>query len=123
MHSLESSQLSITPERTHAELMRWRTHPSQVHPLVWTHQSGRKSLVLGATADYVVGMSMEDGRALLCRLRDAATAPENIYTHQWTPGDTIIWDNTGTMHRVMPYALDSGRMMHHTTLAGEEALA
>ena len=25
-------------------------------PLVWTHESGRKSLVLGATADHIVGM-------------------------------------------------------------------
>ena len=29
----------------------WRTRPAKEHPLVWTHRSGRRSLVLGATAD------------------------------------------------------------------------
>jgi len=27
------------------------------------------------------------------------------------------------MHRVIPYAAESGRMMHRTTLVGEEVLA
>ena len=34
----------------------------------------------------------------------------------------LIWDNTGTMHRVLPYDVHSGRTMHRTTLLGEEAL-
>jgi hypothetical protein len=33
----------------------------------------------------------------------------------------VIWDNTGSMHRALPYALDSGRMMHRTKLRGEES--
>jgi alpha-ketoglutarate-dependent taurine dioxygenase len=122
VHSLESSQLFVTPEPSYAELMKWRSYPTKVHPLVWTHWSGRKSLVLGATAYYIEGMSFEEGRALLCRLRDQATQRSNVYSHKWTDGDTLIWDNTGTMHRVTPYALNSGRMMHRTTLAGEEPL-
>jgi len=32
-------------------------------------------------------------------------------------------DNTGTMHRALEYPLDSGRMMHRTTLQGEEPFA
>jgi alpha-ketoglutarate-dependent taurine dioxygenase len=31
--------------------------------------------------------------------------------------------NTGTMHRALPYAMDSDRMMHRTKLHGEESLA
>jgi alpha-ketoglutarate-dependent taurine dioxygenase len=122
VHSLETSQYYITPEPSYAELLRWRGHPPKVHPLVWTHRSGRKSLVLGSTASHVADMPLDEGRALLIRLRDAATRPENVFTHKWTPGDTLIWDNTGVMHRVTPYAIDSGRMMHRTTLAGEEPL-
>jgi len=90
--------------------------------LVWTHQSGRKSLLLGATSDYVLGVSVEESRALLARLRDWATQPQYVYRHEWQPGDLLIWDNTGTMHRVLPYAVDSGRLMHRTILAGEEPL-
>ena len=41
--------------------------PAKEHPLVWTHRSGRRSLVLGATTDHVVGMDRDEGRALLAR--------------------------------------------------------
>ena len=39
-----------------------------------------------------------------------------------TLGDAVMWDNTGTMHRALPYSVDSGRLMHRTILAGEEPL-
>jgi alpha-ketoglutarate-dependent taurine dioxygenase len=79
--------------------------------------------VLGATASHIEGMSLEEGRALLCRIREWTTQPQFVYQHHWHVGDLVIWDNTGVMHRVQPYPLDSGRMMHRTTLVGEEALA
>ena len=44
--------------------------PTKACPMVWTHRSGRKSLLLGATADYVIGLSVEESCALLARLRD-----------------------------------------------------
>jgi alpha-ketoglutarate-dependent taurine dioxygenase len=123
VHCFENAQRMITPEPSYATLQMWQRLVPKEHPLVWQHRSGRKSLVLGATAEHVAGMSLPEGRALLCKLLEWASRRENVYTHEWTPGDLIIWDNTGTMHRVLPYALDSGRMMHRTTLDGEEPLA
>ena len=122
VHSAERSQYYVTPEMSYDEIAFWQKSPTKACPIVWTHQSGRKSLLLGATADYVVGYSVEESRALLARLRDWATQPQYVYQHQWQPGDLLIWDNTGTMHRALPYAVDSGRLMHRTILAGEEPL-
>ena len=122
VHSAERSQYYVRPEMSYEELLLWQKSPTKTCPIVWTHRSGRKSLLLGATADYVVGMPVEQSRALLTRLRDWATQPRYVYRHQWQPGDLLIWDNTGTMHRVLPYAEDSGRLMHRTILAGEEPL-
>ena len=122
VHSAERSQYYVTPEMSHDEITFWQKSPTKACPIVWTHQSGRKSLLLGATADYVIGLSVEDSRALLARLRDWATQPQYVYRHEWQPGDLLIWDNTGTMHRALPYAVDSGRLMHRTILAGEEPL-
>ncbi|MDX1734913.1 MAG: hypothetical protein R3228_11125 [Halioglobus sp.] len=34
----------------------------------------------------------------------------------------FIWDNTGTMHRALPYPMDSGRLMYRTQIAGEEPI-
>jgi alpha-ketoglutarate-dependent taurine dioxygenase len=123
LHSLETSQRYITPEPSYAELQGWQSMPAKVHSLVWTHRSGRRSLVLGATASHIVGMGLDEGRKLLCRLREWATQPQYIYRHHWSVGDLLIWDNTGTMHRVLSYAIDSGRLMHRTILRGEESLA
>lgn len=122
VHSAERSQYYVRPEMSYEEIALWQKSPTKVCPVVWTHQSGRKSLLLGATADYVVGMPVEQSRALLARLRDWATQPQYVYRHEWQLGDLLIWDNTGTMHRALPYAADSGRLMHRTILAGEEPL-
>jgi len=122
VHSVERSQYYVTPEMSYQEITFWQKSPTKTCPLVWTHQSGRKSLLLGATADYVIGMAVEESRALLARLRDWATQPQYVYRHEWQIGDLLIWSNTGTMHRVLPYSADSGRLMHRTVLAGEEPL-
>jgi alpha-ketoglutarate-dependent taurine dioxygenase len=93
------------------------------HPLVWTHESGRKSMVIGTTADRVVGMSIPEGRALLVRLQEWAAQPAFSLRHKWSKGDFVIWDNTGAMHRAIPYDKATGRMMHRTSIAGTETVA
>jgi alpha-ketoglutarate-dependent taurine dioxygenase len=92
------------------------------HPIVWTHESGKKSMVIGTTADHIVGMPIAHGRAILERLQEWAAQPDYSYRHHWQEGDFVIWNNTGAMHRVVPYDAESGRMMHRTSIAGHEAV-
>jgi alpha-ketoglutarate-dependent taurine dioxygenase len=122
VHSLEASQRRVTPDPSPEIVARWRSRPTHEHPLVWTHRSGRKSLVLGASADYVVGMDLEQGRALLAELLDRATVPALVYSHNWSVGDTVIWDNRGVLHRAAPYDPDSQREMLRTTVLGDEPI-
>lgn len=122
IHSAETSQYYVRPEMSYEEVVHWQKVPTKNCPLVWQHQSGRKSLLLGSTCDYVQGVTIEESRALLARLRDWATQPRYVYRHEWQLGDLLIWDNTGTMHRALPYPENSGRLMHRTILAGEEPL-
>ncbi|MDP9319227.1 MAG: TauD/TfdA family dioxygenase [Actinomycetota bacterium] len=120
VHSLEAILRPVYDDPTPEQLEKWKSRGSKELPLVWTHQSGRKSLVLGATADYVVGMDAEEGRALMKDLLDRATTPDRVFEHTWTVGDVVIWDNTGTVHRAMPFDPASGREMHRTTWVGDE---
>jgi alpha-ketoglutarate-dependent taurine dioxygenase len=122
VHSLEASQWLVQPHPSAEELKAWRARPTREHPLVWTHASGRKSLVLGATASHVVGMNEDEGRALLSRLLQWATRPDFIYRHTWRVGDLVIWDNRGAMHRALHYDSASPRLMHRTTLVGDEPI-
>ncbi|OBF52803.1 TauD/TfdA dioxygenase family protein [Mycolicibacterium monacense] len=122
VHSLEASQRRVTPDPSPDLLARWRSRPTHEHPLVWTHRSGRKSLVLGASADNIVGMDLDEGRALLAELLDRATQPELVYSHTWSVGDTVIWDNRGVLHRAAPYPENSPREMLRTTVLGDEPI-
>ena len=122
VHSLEASQRRVTPAPTPEQLARWRSRRTHEHPLVWTHRSGRKSLVLGASADYIVGMDLDDGRALLAELLERATVSDNVYRHAWSVGDTVIWDNRGVLHRAAPYDPSSAREMLRTTVLGDEPI-
>lgn len=119
-HALEASQRYVNPTPSVAELTRWQAYPGQSHPLVWHHQHGRASLILGNTCHYVENMGIAEGNMLLCRLMEWCTRDEYVFRHKWGEGDFIIFDNTGTMHRADWYPLDSKRLMRRTTLHGEE---
>jgi alpha-ketoglutarate-dependent taurine dioxygenase len=123
VHSAETIDRAARSDFSEADAAKWRTRPARSHPLVWTHASGRKSMVLGSTASHVEGMAAGESRALLDRLQEWSTQPQFVHQHAWEVGDLVIWDNTGTMHRVVPYSADSGRLMHRTTLVGEEPVA
>jgi len=122
VHSVESIFRAFDPDPTPETLERLRTVAPRVHPLVWTHRSGRKSLVIGSTAAHIEGMPESEGAAFLADLLDRATGPSQVLTHRWHVGDLVIWDNRGTLHRALPYAEDSGRRMHRVTLVGDEPI-
>lgn len=123
VHSFAVSMSKADVAATPSNVAYWNSIPEKTHKLVWTHEDGRKSLVIGCHAARVVGMDASQSDALIAELLEWATLARFVYRHQWTVGDLVIWDNTGVLHRAEPYPLDSGRMMHRTTLMGEEAFA
>ena len=122
VHSMWNSQLYYEPEPTLAQLEQWMAMGETELPLVWKHRSGRNSLVLGNTAEYVVGMDRKESAKTLHGLREWATSEAFHYAHEWKLGDAVMWDNTGTMHRARPYDPDCGRLLHRTKTAGEEPI-
>ena len=99
------------------------TRPPARHRLVHRHPgSERKVLYLASHASRVVGMPVEEGRALLRELIEFATQPQFVYRHQWRVGDLLVWDNLQTMHRGTPF--DDTRYprdMRRTTVIEEAA--
>lgn len=121
-HSFAASQRPVYPNPTPEQTAVWEQRGGREHPLVWTHETGRQSLVLGSAADYVIGMNLDEGRALLADLSARTTTPDRVYRHRWEVGDTLIWDNCGAMHRVEPYDPTSHRELHRTTIMGNESI-
>lgn len=120
LHKLESSYREAIPDPTDEQLATWRAHADKIHPLVWHHRSGRKSLITSMSGTDVIGMPRGEGEALLKRLMAWASRPAYVYVHEWQLGDTVMWNNTGTMHRARRYDTNCGRLMHRTTVLGDE---
>lgn len=122
LHTIGSSMREVVEEVNEESVVLLNVASKMDHPLVWTHQSGRKSLLLGSHADRIIGQPLAQGRALIRRLTEWAAQPDFVYSHEWQVGDFVVWDNCGVMHRVNPYD-DERRTMHRTTLAGVERVA
>jgi alpha-ketoglutarate-dependent taurine dioxygenase len=120
VHSFEAAQLAVIPEPSGEVRRSWQEFGTRTLPIVWRHASGRTSLILGSTAAHVVGMDPNEGRALLDRLTAFATRDCYVYSHDWTVGDLLMWDNTTTLHRARPYPIGCERASMRVALAGEE---
>jgi len=112
-------RIEVTPEAANI----WNSRPPHERPLLWRHRTGRTSMLLGAQAGEVVGWPLDEGEALLERLLLWATERRFTMRHHWEPGDLVLWDNRGILHRAHPYGADTGRLMHRTTVDGAEAAA
>jgi alpha-ketoglutarate-dependent 2,4-dichlorophenoxyacetate dioxygenase len=88
--------------------------------LVRTHPAtGRKSLFLASHAGSIVGWPVPEARLLLRDLIEHATQREFVYSHKWSVGDMVMWDNRRTMHRGRSFPAHEKRDVRRTTLAGE----
>ena len=119
IHSWERSRLQSRSLPATEEQKRER--PPVDHPVVRTHpDTGAKALYLGNHASHILGWPEEEGRALIRWLEAFATQPAFVYSHQWRPGDLVLWDNRCTMHRALRHAdmERHRRVLHRTVVKG-----
>lgn len=118
-HCLAAVGIKMYDAPTEEDFARWNAvFPETEHSLVWKQEGGKASLLIGSTANRVLGLSDEDSQKLLDELLDWATQPQFTYEHTWSKGDLVIFNNPGLLHRSRPYSEDSGRLMHRSTLKG-----
>ena len=95
--------------------------PPVPHPIVRGHpETGRKAIYLGDHAESIEGWEYQDGRALIDELNGRLVPEELIYSHSWTPGECMVWDNRCLLHRAIGF--DTGRdirVMRRCTTLGE----
>jgi alpha-ketoglutarate-dependent taurine dioxygenase len=110
VHSVAASGSKVEAELPDEFRESWAHFPERTLPMVRPqHRTGRKALILGSSADRVVGMDRAESDALIKRLNAHLVRPDTVLRHQWRMGDVLIWDNTSTMHRALAYPQDSGR--------------
>jgi alpha-ketoglutarate-dependent taurine dioxygenase len=116
VHSWERSRVQSHSELASDEQKRER--PPVDHPVVRTHpDTGALALYLGNHSSHILGWPEEEGHALLRWLESFATQPAFTYSHQWRPGDLVMWDNRCTLHRALPHQdMDKERRVLHRTV-------
>ena len=95
-----------------------------VHPMIVRHpESGLAALYVSPLATHrIVGLADEDAAALLRELFAQAIRPEHIYSHDWLPGDFVIWDAIATLHGREAFAPTGRRLMKQMSTQCPRAL-
>jgi alpha-ketoglutarate-dependent taurine dioxygenase len=96
--------------------------PPVWHPLVRRHPvSGKKSLYISSIYnDAIEGLDEHSASRLIEELTAFSAQPKYMYRHVWEPHDVLMWDNRCTVHAVTPHDPDERRVMHRTTIVGNE---
>lgn len=75
-----------------------------VHPMIRVNpRTQRRAVYVASHANRVMEWPVAEGRLLIWELVNRATQPHLVYSHEWQPGDLVIWDNLATMHRGTPF--------------------
>lgn len=94
-------------------------------PLVRRHpETGRPALYLNPMrCDAVEGMDQAEGDDLLDSLYAHADQKRFQYSHKWSQGDMLIWDNRSCLHQATPVKVaGERRYMHRIMLKGDAPL-
>ena len=91
-------------------------YPPVRWPMIRTHPgSGRKVLWVDNKVNEISGMSIPEGRALAHELIEHIGQPERVYSHGWTAGDVVMWDNRSVLHRGRRFDLAERREMRRVS--------
>ncbi|KAJ5985336.1 hypothetical protein N7522_012532 [Penicillium canescens] len=117
-HSMHHSRKVAAPEAfAHINPL---DHPMGRHKLVQRHEaSDRMNLYIAAHVHHIEGLEPEKSQELFDKLFKHATRENNVVKIEWqTPGDSVVWDNTCTMHRAVggPFLKTYRRDMRRTTV-------
>ncbi len=109
-HRFAHSRAKISRElATREHYTRWK---DQVWKAVWRNPvNGENALYIASHVCAVEGLDEQSGQALIDELMAFVTRPGRIYTHEWLPGDVLIWDERATVHRGLPWPYEEERTL------------
>ena len=94
------------------------------HPIARVHPgTGRTALYLNRPGQAMVaieGLTEAESLPILKFLYHQSSTPDNVYRHQWQPGDVVCWDNRCAMHYGVHDYGDVERTLHRITVGGAE---
>ncbi len=97
--------------------------PPIEHKLVRSNpNTGVKNFYVGSHARSIIGWSGINSRRLIDQLNEEATVPEAQYSHRFSEGDTVFWDNRCVLHKATGGYDGHERLLNRTTIGYNEAV-
>ncbi|WP_127559384.1 TauD/TfdA dioxygenase family protein [Nioella ostreopsis] len=109
-HRYSHSRRKISPEL--AKLPMFNKWPDQHWNAIWENPvNGREALYLASHAFRIDGYDEAESEALLADLTAFCTQPAFVYSHRWSVGDVLLWDQRAVMHRGTPWPYEQPRTL------------
>ena len=109
-HNYRRSRERVSAEL--ANLPMFNKWPAQRWPAIWTNPvNGCEALYIASHVFEVEGMGRAEGNALVEELIEFCTQPQFVYSHTWSVGDVLMWDQRAVLHRGMPWPYDQPRTL------------
>lgn len=124
-YSHEGYKATRGDERSMTILPNDNAYAEQHHPLLRQHPETGKT-VLWINAVYTLsidGLPEQEGQALLEQLLAHCVRDDFVYKHRWQEGMLTMWDNRSVAHVAHGGYDGHRRVMHRTTVAGEQPVA
>jgi len=109
-HRLSHSRSKISAELGATDMMtRWPDRPWKA---IWPNPvTGEEALYIASHAFAIEGLGHKEGQKLIEEAIEFCTQPQYVYTHKWTVGDVLIWDERATLHRGRPWDYSKPRTL------------
>ena len=118
LHSVEKFNSVIrqagSSRKTYSDIPEDRKRPVRAHPMLLTHPvSGKTVLYCDFNhIESIYGLEPKESEELLAFLAEHQLKPKYLYTHVWSEGDLVMWDNLSTLHCATPdYTADEPRLL------------
>ncbi|MEM6741549.1 MAG: TauD/TfdA family dioxygenase [Pseudomonadota bacterium] len=112
-HNASNSRRRISEELSQLPMFhKWEPqHWNAVFP---NPINGHEALYIASHAYLIDGYDVAESQAILDELIAFCTQDQFTYSHPWTPGDVLLWDQRAVMHRGTPWPYDEPRKLAST---------
>lgn len=86
-----------------------------------TGNYGQAVLYIASHAFVVEYLAEEGGAIPIRELLEYVTQPEFVFSHTWSVGDVLVWDQRAVLHRAMPWTYDEPRRLTSICVSATEA--
>ncbi len=119
-HRLSHSRAKIAKElAVMTKMSRWPDRPWRA---VWPNPvTGEEALYIASHSFAIEGKGHAESQELIDEAIAFCTGPDYVYSHQWSVGDVLIWDERAVLHRGQPWDYSEPRTLKSICCSVTEA--